>query len=62
MDSQQFEIGDHVFVGAPSPNKVHWVIQALPKDRPATLVSPMSGRRTSVYPMFLTLHSRKDAA
>ncbi len=62
MNSQQFQVGDHVYIGAASPRKVHWEIERFGEFGIAHLVSPMSGRRAGVYPMFLTLHTRKDAA
>jgi hypothetical protein len=54
--------GDHVYIGKPSPNKVHWVIERFDDFGMAHLRSPMSGRRAGFYPENLTLHTEGASA
>lgn len=57
----EFQKGSHVYIGAPAPDKVHWVVehinQASDDHVYATVRSPMSGI-TQVVPIErLTPHS-----
>lgn len=51
--------GDAVYIGSPSPRKVHWQVLAV-ADGWATLQSPMSGRRAIVRPENLTPHAPEE--
>ena len=62
MDSQQFEIGDHVYIGPAKEGKVHWEVVGHGSLNTHILHSPMSGRHRYERGEHLTLHSRKDAA
>jgi hypothetical protein len=47
--------GDHVYIGKPGPNKVHWEVVSSANGW-LTLQSPMSGRRAIVRPENVTPH------
>lgn len=53
-----FQPGDDVYIGAPSPTKVHWeVVQELYGGALVQLRSPMSGRLRYELPDRLVIHS-----
>lgn len=56
------EVGDHVFIGAAGPGKVHWIITLLRIDGLADLESGMTGRRATAPVNNLTLYSKGSPA
>lgn len=62
--TDSLKIGDHVFIGAPAPHKVHWEVVYISsgRSRSVYLRSPMSGRHTYERPEDLTLHTKGSPA
>lgn len=64
--NNSFERGDHVFIGQPSPRKVHWEVVATGVEilTPTRYIirSPMSGRERRALGHELTLHTKGSPA
>lgn len=61
--TRSFQPGDHVYIGTPSPTKVHWeVLQELYGGALVQLRSPMSGRLRFELPDRLVIHSEGASA